>query len=102
MEAVRRQESVEKSNSAKDLVIRAQRLLKEIALDFGSQFASHYRRQVDNLCQDILSSLERDDEETLVIAEANLQDILYELNKEVRLQYKAGWNQDSIAPKWFL
>lgn len=44
-----------KHDRAKDLVINAQRKLKEIALDFGSQFASYYRRRIDNLCQENLN-----------------------------------------------
>ena len=79
---------------AKDLVIQAQRKLKEIALDFGSEFASYYRHRIDDLCQEISNSLKNNDEITLDRAKANLQDILYELNREVRSQYDAEWNID--------
>ena len=84
-----------KPDNAKDLVINAQRKLKEIALDFGQQFASHYRRRIDDLCQEILNSLKTNDEISLSVATANLQDILYDLNKEVRSQYDTEWNTDS-------
>ncbi|HEY9767974.1 MAG TPA: molecular chaperone DnaK [Coleofasciculaceae cyanobacterium] len=82
-----RRERVEKRNRAKALTDQAQRKLKEVTLDFGSQFASYYRRRIDVLCEEILKSLEQDDERTLDRAEADLQDTLYELNREVRLQY---------------
>ncbi len=82
-----RRERVEKRNRAKALTDQAQRKLKEVTLDFGSQFASYYRRRIDVLCEEILTSLEQDDERTLDRAEADLQDTLYELNREVRLQY---------------
>ena len=77
----------------KELIIRAQRKLKEVTFDFGSAFASYYRRRIDNLCLEILNSLENRDGTTLDRAQANLQDVLYELDREVRLQYDdAEWN----------
>jgi molecular chaperone DnaK len=82
-----RRERIEKRNSAKALTDQAQRRLKEVTLDFGSAFTLSYRRQVDALCSEILDSLEKDDERRLDRAQADLQDVLYELNREVRLQY---------------
>jgi molecular chaperone DnaK len=82
-----RREKVEKRNKAKALTDQAQRRLKEVTLDFGSQFTSYYRRRIDVLCQDLLDSLDRNDERAIDRAEADLQDLLYELNREVRLQY---------------
>ena len=83
-----RRERVEKRNRAKALTDQAQRKLKEVTLDFGSQFASYYRRRIDTLCEEILKSLEQDDERNLDRSQADLQDTLYELNREVRLQYE--------------
>lgn len=85
-----------KPEDAKDLVIKAQRKLKEIALDFGSQFASDYCRDIDDLCQEILNSLKVKDDETLSIATANLQEVLYNLNREVRLHYDSGFHFPNI------
>ncbi|PSB12891.1 molecular chaperone DnaK [Pleurocapsa sp. CCALA 161] len=82
-----RRERIEKRNRAKALTDQAQRKLKEVTLDFGSQFASYYRRRIDVLCEEILKSLEQDDERSLDRAEGDLQDTLYELNREIRLQY---------------
>jgi molecular chaperone DnaK len=82
-----RRERIEKRNRAKALTDQAQRKLKEVTLDFGSQFASPYRRRIDVLCEEILTSLEQDDERSLDRAEGDLQDTLYELNREIRLQY---------------
>ncbi len=83
-----RKERVEKRNRAKALTDRAQRRLKEVTLDFGSQFTSRYRRNIDAICASILKSLEQNDERELDRACADLQDELYELNREVRLQYE--------------
>lgn len=82
-----RRERIEKRNRAKALTDQAQRKLKEVTLDFGSQFASYYRSRIDVLCEEILKSLEQDDERSLDRAEGDLQDTLYELNREIRLQY---------------
>ena len=79
---------------AKDLVIHAQRKLKEVALDFGGEFANAYRRQIDDLCQKISNSLKNNDETTLNYFQSNLQDVLYELDREVRLRYNLEWNID--------
>lgn len=83
-----RRERVEKRNRAKALTDQALRRLKEVTLDFGSQFTSSYRRQIESLNVEILDSLEKDDERRLDRAQADLQDVLYELNREVRLQYQ--------------
>jgi molecular chaperone DnaK len=83
-----RRERVEKRNRARALTDQAQRRIKEVTLDFGSQFTSSYRRQVDTLSADILDSLEKNDDRRLDRAQADLQDVLYELNREVRLQYE--------------
>ena len=89
-----KKERVEKRNRAKALTDQAQRRLKEVTLDFGSQFANYYRRRIDILCEEILDSLKQDDERTLDRAQADLQDALYELNREVRLQYEDEEDDD--------
>jgi len=83
-----RRERIEKRNRARALTDRAARRLKEVTLDFGSQFASSYRRRIETLSSEIIESLEREDERRLDRAQADLQDTLYEMNREVRLQYE--------------
>ena len=82
-----RREKVEKRNKAKALTDQASRRLKEVTLDFGSQFASYYRRRIESLSQEIIESLKQNDDRRLDRAQADLQDALYELNREVRMQY---------------
>ena len=83
-----RREKVEKRNRAKALTDQAQRRLREVTLDFGSQFTAPYRRDIDTFCSEILDSLEKNDDRRLDRAQADLQDVLYELNREVRFQYE--------------
>ena len=79
---------MEDSNRAIALIKRAQRRLKEVTLDFGGQFAGYYRRRIDVLCEEIFQSLEQNNESSLNKAEENLQDLLYKLDREIRLQYE--------------
>ena len=79
---------MERHNRARSLIDRAQHRLKEVTLDFGTQFASYYRRQIDVLCEEVLKSLEQNDESSLNRAEADLQDVLFKLDREIRLQYE--------------
>jgi len=83
-----RRERVEKRNRAEALADSSQRRLKEVALDFGIQFASYYRRRIEALIEELREALARDDERSIDRAQADLQDALYELNREVRLQYE--------------
>ncbi len=83
-----RKERVEKRNQAKALTDQVQRRIKEVTLDFGSQFVSGYRRQAESISSEVLDSLEKGDERRLDRAQAELQDLLYQLNREVRLQYE--------------
>ncbi len=83
-----RRERIEKRNRARALTDRAGRRLKEVTLDFGSQFASSYRRRIETLSSEIIESLEQEDERRLDRSQADLQDTLYEMNREVRLQYE--------------
>lgn len=83
-----RRERIEKRNKAKALTDQAQRRLKEVTLDFGSAFTVSYRRQVEALSAEILDGLEKEDERRLDRAQVDLQDVLYDLNREVRLQYE--------------
>ena len=90
---------MEKGNRAKVLIDRAQRRLKEVTLDFGTQFASYYRRRIDVLCEEVLKSLKQNDESSLYKAETDLQDVLFELDREIRLQYED--DNDKFSTNWF-
>ena len=83
-----RRERIEKRNNAKALTDQALRRIKDVTLDFGAQFTSSYRRQIEVLNREIIESLNNDDEGSLDKAKDNLEDLLHELNREVRLQYE--------------
>lgn len=78
-------ERVEKRNRAEALTFQAERLLREVALDFGMQFARDRRCRIEGLVQELRDYLEQGDERGLDIAQAELQDELYDLNREAYL-----------------
>jgi molecular chaperone DnaK len=78
-----RRERVEKRTKAEALTFQAERQLREVALDFGMQYASNHRRRIENLVQELRESLAQEDDRGIDIAQAELQDALYELRREV-------------------
>ena len=82
-----RRERVEKRNRAEGLANEAERQLKEVALDFGNQFAGIHRRRIEALVQEMRQAIARNDERAIDRAYSDLQDALYELKREVQLQY---------------
>ncbi|NEP57708.1 MAG: molecular chaperone DnaK [Symploca sp. SIO2G7] len=82
-----RRERVEKRNRSETLANEAQRQLREVALDFGTQFANIHRRRIEALAEELRDAIARDDDRAIDQAESDLQDALYELKREVRLQY---------------
>jgi len=78
-----RRERVEKRTKAEALTYQAERQLREVALDFGMQFASNYRRKIENLVQELRDALAKNDERNIDLVEADLRDALYELQQEV-------------------
>ncbi|NEO70260.1 molecular chaperone DnaK [Moorena sp. SIO3H5] len=89
-----RRERVEKRNRAESLANEAERQLREVALDFGRQFASGYRRQIEGLIQEMRQSVAQNDDRAIDRAQGDLQDALYELKREVRLQYEEEEDDD--------
>ncbi|NEP66839.1 MULTISPECIES: molecular chaperone DnaK [Moorena] len=89
-----RRERVEKRNRAESLANEAERQLREVALDFGRQFASGYRRQIEGLIQEMRQSVAQNDDRAIDRTQGDLQDALYELKREVRLQYEEEEDDD--------
>lgn len=88
-------ERVEKRNRAEALTFQAERLLREVALDFGMQFARDRRRRIESLVQELRDYLEQADERGIDIAQTELQDELYDLNREAYL-YEADDDEGDL------
>ncbi|MGB3765763.1 MAG: molecular chaperone DnaK, partial [Phormidesmis sp.] len=78
-------ERIEKRNRAGALAFRAERLLREVAIDFGMQFARERRRRIEDLVQTLRVSVEQSDERGIDIAQSDLQNEVYEMNREAYL-----------------
>jgi molecular chaperone DnaK len=77
-----KRERIEKRTKAEAMTFQAERLLREVALDFGMQFAGNYRRRIERLVQELRDCLERKDDRGMDIAQSELQDALYALRQE--------------------
>ncbi|MGK7889270.1 MAG: molecular chaperone DnaK, partial [Leptolyngbyaceae cyanobacterium] len=91
-----RRDRIEKRNQAEALTIQSERLLREVALDFGLQFANQYRRRIEKLSAELKDCLKRNDERGIDIAQADLKDAIYELNQEVYQIVKTEEEQEGI------
>jgi molecular chaperone DnaK len=76
-------EKVEKRNRAEALAYQGERRLREVALDYGMQFGQRMRQRIDMLIRELRDSLEQNDERGIDQISADLQDALYDLNREV-------------------
>ncbi|GAA6616796.1 molecular chaperone DnaK [Scytonema sp. NUACC26] len=90
-----RKERVEKRTRSEALILQAERQLREVALDFGMQVARTRRQKIDNICRELRESLQADDDRGIDQAYADLQDALYDLNREIR-QYYAEDEEDDL------
>ncbi len=90
-----RKERVEKRTRAEALILQAERQLREVALEMGMQFARNRRQRIDNICRNLRESLQANEDRGIDQAYADLQDALYELNREVR-QYYADDEDDDL------
>ena len=89
-----RKERVEKRTRAEALILQAERQLRDVALDFGMQFARNRRQRIDNICRDLRDSLKEDDDRGIDQAYADLQDALSDLNREARQYYAEDEDDD--------
>ncbi|NJO79106.1 MAG: molecular chaperone DnaK [Cyanobacteria bacterium RM1_2_2] len=78
-----KRDRIEKRTKAEALTFEAERQLREVALDFGMQFASSYRRRIENLVQELRDALKQNNDRRIDTAQADLRDALYELQREV-------------------
>ncbi len=79
----RRRERIEKRNRSQDLIAQCDRRLREVNLDFGPQFAGGLRRQIEALSRELQDSLTQDDDRQIDLSYTSLQDMLYELVREM-------------------
>jgi molecular chaperone DnaK len=91
-----RKEKVEKRNRAEALTFQAERQLRDASLDFGFQFVTPYRGRIEPLVQRLREALANNDDRGVDIAEADLKDALYDLNREVYQQNRLDDEEGGI------
>ncbi|MCL6433604.1 MAG: molecular chaperone DnaK [Leptolyngbyaceae cyanobacterium HOT.MB2.61] len=91
-----KKEKVEKRNRAESLIVQAERQLREATLDFGMQFVSSYRSRIERSIQQLREALSQNDDRGIDQAQADLQDAVYDLNREVYQRNKEEQEGDSI------
>ncbi len=89
-----RKERVEKRTKADSMTVEAERYLKDVALDFGMQFARSYRQRIETLIRELRDSLKQNDDRGIDQIYADLQDALSELKREVREYYSEDEDDD--------
>ncbi|PIG93181.1 molecular chaperone DnaK [Gloeocapsopsis sp. IPPAS B-1203] len=90
----KRKEKVEKRTRAEALILQAERQLKEIGLDFGMQFARSRRQRIEAISRELREYLAKENDRGIDQAYADLQDALYELNREVRQYFSEDEDDD--------
>ena len=79
-----KREKVDKRNRAEALSYQAERQLREVALEFGMQFANAQRKQIEGLVREIREALADGDERLIDEIKTELDEALYDFSRQVR------------------
>ncbi len=80
-----KREKIDKRNRAEALSYQAERQLREVALEFGMQFANAQRKQIEGLIREIRAALADGDERLIDEVKSELDDALYDFSRQVKL-----------------
>ncbi len=79
-----KREKIDKRNRAESLSYQAERQLREVALEFGIQFANPQRKQIEGLVREIRLALADGDERLIDEIKTELDDALYDFSRQVK------------------
>jgi molecular chaperone DnaK len=79
-----KREKVDKRNRAEALTYQAERQLREVALEFGMQFANAQRKQIEGLVRELREALADGDERLIDEVKNELDDAIYDFTRQVR------------------
>jgi molecular chaperone DnaK len=79
-----KREKIDKRNRAEALSYQAERQLREVALEFGMQFANAQRKQIEGLVREIRQALADGDERLIDEIKNELDDALYDFSRQVK------------------
>ncbi len=79
-----KREKIDKRNRAEALSYQAERQLREVALEFGMQFANAQRKQIEGLVRELREVLADGDERLIDEVKNELDDALYDFSRQVK------------------
>jgi molecular chaperone DnaK len=79
-----KREKIDKRNRAEAASYQAERQLREVALEFGMQFANAQRKQIEGLVREIREALADGDERLIDEIKTELDDALYDFSRQVK------------------
>jgi molecular chaperone DnaK len=79
-----KREKIDKRNRAEALTYQAERQLREVALEFGMQFANAQRKQIEGLIRELREALADSDERLIDEIKTELDDALYDFSRQVK------------------
>jgi molecular chaperone DnaK len=79
-----KREKIDKRNRAEALSYQAERQLREVALEFGMQFANAQRKQIEGLVRELREALADGDERLIDEVKTELDDALYDFSRQVK------------------
>ncbi|NJP11795.1 MAG: molecular chaperone DnaK [Leptolyngbyaceae cyanobacterium RU_5_1] len=91
-----KKEKVQKRNDAESLIFKAERQVREATLDFGMQFVGSYRSRIEAASQQLRESLAQNDDRGIDRFQADLQDALYDLTREIYQRNKEEEEGESL------
>ena len=80
-----KRDKIDRRNRAESLSYQAERQLREVALEFGMQFANAQRKQIEALVREIREALADGDERLIDEIKNELDDALYDFSRQVKL-----------------
>ncbi len=81
--------------TAEALAFYAERIIRGVSIDVGLQFARDRKRRIETLVQALQNTLDNQEDGLFDEIQCDLQDELYELNREAYL-YDSGDNDDDF------
>ncbi len=87
---------IERRNQAEALANEAELKLREIALDYGMQFAARYRSRIEPLVKSLRDSVAQGDDAGMDRTQSSLQDLLYDIKREIDRRYEDEEEEESI------
>jgi molecular chaperone DnaK len=80
-----KREKVDKRNRAESLTYQAERQLRDVALEFGMQFANGQRKQIEALVRELREALADGDERLIDEIKTELDEAIYDFTRQVRM-----------------